>query len=136
MERAAADASRALENQPTEHYRYHTLAALRAITGEGPAYLQVCKRLVARFADSPNPFVNERVVQDCLLLPDSGADLSFMDKLADMALARVGNDPALPYFQACKAMSSYRLGQFREAIEWAEKATKSTKAEPEAKAKA
>jgi hypothetical protein len=26
-QKAAADASRALENQPDEHYRYHTLAA-------------------------------------------------------------------------------------------------------------
>jgi hypothetical protein len=68
-----------------------------------PAYEQVCKRLVAKFADSTNPFVNERVVQDCLLLPNWGADLALMDKLADSALKTGSTDAALPYFQACKS---------------------------------
>ena len=125
-QKAAADASRALENQPTDHYRYHTLAALRAITRDRIAYEQVCRRLVAKFADSTNPFVNERVAQDCLLLPDSGADLALMDKLADTALKVGNNDASLPYFQACKAMSNYRLGHFSEAIAWGEKAAKSS----------
>ena len=125
-QKAAADASRALENQPTDHYRYHTLAALRAITRDRIAYEQVCKRLVAKFADSANPFVNERVAQDCLLLPDSGADLVLMDKLADTAIKAGSSDAALPYFQACKAMSNYRLGHFSEAIAWGEKAAKSS----------
>src|SRR6185369_16563999 len=44
-------------------------------------------------------------------------------------------DPSMPYFQACKAMSSYRRGLFRKAIEWAEKAVQDPAAE-QAKAKA
>ena len=40
---AAADAERALEKQPTDHYRYHTLAALLAMKGDRPGYGQVCK---------------------------------------------------------------------------------------------
>ena len=123
---AAADASLALQNQPTDHYRYHTLAALLAMTQARPAYEKVCKKLVTKFADSTNPFVAERVAQDCLLLPDSGADLSLMDKLADRAFADGNGDPALPYFQACKAMSNYRLENFDEAIAWGEKAAKSS----------
>jgi tetratricopeptide (TPR) repeat protein len=133
-QKAAGDASRALENQPDEHYRYHTLAAVRAMTRDHPGYEQVCKRLVAKFADSTNPFVNERVVQDCLLLPNWGADLALMDKLADMALKTGSNDAALPYFQACKAMSNYRLGHFSEAIVWGEKAAKSSVEFAQAKA--
>jgi len=133
-QKAAADASRALENQPTEHYRYHTLAALRAITHDRIAYEQVCKRLVAKFSDSTNPFVNERVAQDCLLLPDSGADLALMDRLADSAIKLGSRDAALPYFQACKAMSNYRLGHFSEAIVWGEKAAKSSTDFAQAKA--
>src|SRR6266404_3540803 len=135
-QQAAADASRALENQPAEHYRYHTLAALRAMTRERIAYEQVCKRLVAKFADSANPFVNERVAQDCLLLPDSGADLVLMDKLADTAIKAGSSDAALPYFQGCKAMSNYRLGHFSEAIAWAEKGAKSSMDFAQAKAHA
>jgi serine/threonine protein kinase/tetratricopeptide (TPR) repeat protein len=123
---AAADASLALENQPTEHYRYHTLAALLAMAGDRPAYEQVCKKLVTKFADTKDPFVAERVAQDCLLLPNSGADLALMDKLADTATIVGSSDASLPYFQACKAMSKYRLQQFSEAIAWGDKAANSS----------
>jgi tetratricopeptide (TPR) repeat protein len=121
---AAADAALAVELQLTEHYRYHTLAALLAMSRDRPAYEAVCKRLVAKFADSNNPFVLERAAQDCLLLPDSKVDLELMDKLADKAVTAGSTDAALPYFQGCKAMSNYRLGNFREAVAWGEKAAK------------
>ena len=51
-------------------------------------------------------------------------------------MTRGSAEAALPYFQACKAMSNYRLGNFREAIDWAEKAETSSTAEAQAKAKA
>jgi len=131
---AAADAALALENQLTEHYRYHTLAALRAMAGDRPAYEQVCKRLVTKFADSTNPYVSERIAQDYLLLPNSAADLALMDKLADKAVTAGSGTDDLPYFQACKAMSHYRLGNFSEAIAWGEKAAKSSTGFAQAKA--
>jgi serine/threonine protein kinase len=133
---AGVDAALVLELEPTDHYRYHTLAALLAITDDLPAYDQVCKRLVTRFADTTDPFVAERVAQDCLLLPHSRADLALVDKLADVAVTAGSSDSALPYFQGCKAMANYRLGHFREAIEWGDKAAKNPKAEPPARAKA
>src|SRR5262249_37419818 len=46
------------------------------------------------------------------------------------------DESALAYFHGCKAMASYRLGRFREAIEWAEKASNSPIAELPANAKA
>ena len=131
---AAADAALALENQLTDHYRYHTLAALLAMAGDRPAYEQVCKRLVSKFADSTDPYVSERIAQDCFLLPNSGADLALMDKLADKAVTAGSGGDGLPYFQACKAMSNYRLGNFSEAIAWGEKAAKSSIGFAQAKA--
>ena len=131
---AASDAALALENQLTDHYRYHTLAALLATAGDRPAYEQVCKRLVSKFADSTNPYVAERIAQDCFLLPNSGADLALMDKLADKAVTAGSGGDDLPYFQACKAMSNYRLGNFSEAIAWGEKAAKSSIGFAQAKA--
>jgi hypothetical protein len=124
MAEAAADARLALENQLTDHYRYHTLAALLAMSGDRPAYEQVCERLVTKFADSTNPYVAERIAQDCLLLPDSGADLVLMDKLADKAVTAGSGTDGFPYFQACKAMSNYRLGHFSDAVAWERKRTK------------
>jgi len=131
---AASDAALALENQLTDHYRYHTLAALLAMTQDRPAYEEVCKRLVTKFADSTNPFVAERIAQDCFLLPNSGADLALMDKLADKAVTAGSGGDDLPYFQACKAMSNYRLGNFDEAIAWGQKAANSPAQFAQAKA--
>jgi eukaryotic-like serine/threonine-protein kinase len=133
---AAADAARALEHQLTEHYRYHTLAALLAMAGDRPAYEQACKKLAAKFADSKDPYVSERIAQDFLLLPDSGADLMLMDKLADSAVTAGAGTDGLPYFQACKAMSQYRLGNFSEATEWGQKAVGSSTGFAKAKAHA
>ena len=49
-----------------------------------------------------------------------------MDKLADKAVTDGSGTDGFPYFQACKAMSHYRLGHFSEAAGWAEKAAQSS----------
>ena len=133
---ATADAALLLQLQPAEHYNYHRLAGLLAMTGNRPAYEQLCQKTLVTFTNMMNPYIDERVAQDCLLLPHSGVDLELVDKLADTAVARGSGESALPYFQACKAMSQYRLGHFAEAIEWAEKATNGSTADAQAKAKA
>ena len=123
---AAADARLAIELQPNDHYHYHMLAALLAMTRDHPAYEQLCNTILAKFASPTNPFVAERIAQDNLLLPNSAADLELLDRLADASVTLGSGDPAMPYFQACKAMSNYRLGRFAEAIEWGEKASSSS----------
>ena len=133
---AAAVAAAALEKEPEDHYQYHILAGLLAVTHDRPAYEQLCKKLTARFSNPVNPYIAERVAQDCLLLPNSGVDSTWIDKLADIAVTRGSGETALPYFQACKAMSNYRLGRFSEAVEWAEKTVNSPTAEAPAKGKA
>ena len=133
----AADAATvSLENQPTDHYRAHMLAGLLVVTQKRSDYEKLCNQLITRFSNTLNPYIAERVAQDCLVLPNSGVDLALVDKMADTAVTRGGGEAALPYFEAAKAMSNYRLGRFNEAIEWAEKAVKSPTAEAAAKAKA
>jgi len=131
---AEADATLAVELQPTDHYRYHTLVALLAESRNRPAYEQLCRSLLTKFANPSNPYVAERVAQDCLLLPHSGEDLEFLDKQADLALALGGGYGDLPYFQACKAMANYRLGRFAVAINWGERAVKCSIPDAQAKA--
>jgi tetratricopeptide (TPR) repeat protein len=135
-QQAAVDVGFLLQLQPSEHYHYHRLAALLAVSQSRPAYEELCQKIVTLFTNTANPYVDERVAQDCLLLPNSGVNLELIDQLADAAVTIGSREASLPYFQACKAMSTYRLGRFREAIEWAEKATKSPTAEHQAKAKA
>jgi Flp pilus assembly protein TadD len=117
---ASVDASLVLERQP-DHYRFHVLAGLLAMTRNRPAYEQLCRRILSTFANTTNAYIAERMASDCLLLPDSGVDLPSVEKLADTAVTLGGGDDLLPYVQACKAMSAYRRGYFAEAIEWAEK---------------
>jgi len=102
------------------------LAGLLAMTHDRPAYEQVCRRLLTMFANPTNPYIAERMAQDCLLLPHSEVDLELADKLADTAVKLGSQEASMPYFQACKAMSNYRLGYFPEAIQWGEKAAKSS----------
>ena len=104
------------------------------MAGDRPAYEQVCKRLVTKFADTTDPYVAERIAQDCFLLPNSGADLGLMDKLADKAVTAGSGTDGLPYFQACKAMSNYRSGNFAEAFAWRQKAANSPAQFAQAKA--
>src|SRR5262249_13385025 len=118
---AATNAALALELQPEDHYHYHTLAALLAMNPDSARYEEICNARLRQFVNSNNPFIAERIVQDNLLLPHPGVDLELMDRLADTAITLGSGDPALPYFQACKAMANYRLGRFAEAIEWGEK---------------
>ena len=82
--------------------------------------------MATKFSNSDNPYVAERIVQDSLLLPDSGADLELMDELADRAVTRGANTDDFPYFQACKAMAHLRLGNFSEAVEWGGKSATSS----------
>jgi DNA-binding transcriptional regulator YbjK len=76
---AVADAALLLQLQPAEHYRYHTLTGLLAITHNRPAYEQLCQRILTTFTNTTNPYIAERMAQDCLLLPRSGVDLRWVD---------------------------------------------------------
>src|SRR5258706_9585541 len=85
------------------------------------------------FADTSNPYIAERVADDCLLLPDSGVDLQVVDRLATKAATNGNDASAMGYFQGCKALSEYRQGQCSEAVVWAEKSLKTDQAFAHAK---
>jgi tetratricopeptide (TPR) repeat protein len=123
---AVADAALLLKYQPAEHYHYHILAALLVINHNRPDYEQLCQKILPLFINTTNPYIAERMACDCLLLPQSGADLQQVDRLATTAVTIGKDDPAIGYFQACKALSEYRLGRFPEAVAWAEKSVKTS----------
>jgi tetratricopeptide (TPR) repeat protein len=132
---AADAASQVVEYQPTDQFHYHILATLLAITHNRPAYQTFCQKILTTFTNKSNPYIDERIAKDCLYLPDSGVDLNLIDELADKAVSLGGVHPdAIPYFQAAKAMSAYRLGHFAEAVEWAEKTLKGSITYPNAHA--
>jgi tetratricopeptide (TPR) repeat protein len=119
--------------QPDDHYREHTLAALLVINHHRPEYEQLCQKILPQFADTKSPYIAERISGDCLLLPHSGVDLQAVDKLATKAVTIGKNDSAIGYFEACKALSDYRLGKLPEAVEWAGKSLNASQASARAK---
>ncbi len=118
---ATTNAALAVEYQPGNPDYYHLLAPLLAITHNQTAYEQLCQNIIAKFADTKNPYVADRMAKDCLLLPHSGVNLQQVAKLVDTSLAVGNGDPSMPFFQTCKALSEYRLGHFAEAIKWGAK---------------
>jgi tetratricopeptide (TPR) repeat protein len=133
---AVADATGLLKLQPTDHYSYHMLAGLLAVTDNRSDYEQLCQKILANFGNPTTPFVADWMAQDCLLLPHSGVDLQAVDKLADTAATVGTGDYHASFFQAGKAMSNYRLGRFSEAVEWGEKPLNGTIIDAQAKASA
>jgi serine/threonine protein kinase len=132
-QKAAADAALVPKYLPNDHYRYHTLAALLVINHERVEYEKLCRKILPMFADTSNPYIAERVADDCLLLPDSGVDLQVVDRLASRAATNRSDASALGYFQGCKALSEYRQGKLSEAVVWAEKSLKTDQAFSQAK---
>jgi len=118
---AVTNALLVLEYQPTEHYRYHTLAGLLAVTDNRSAYEQLCRKILTTFTNTMNPYVAERMAKDCLLLPDAGVDLQSAARLADKSVTLDNSNDLLPYSQTAKALSEYRQGHYVEAIHWAKK---------------
>ena len=122
---AAADAALVFEYQPANSWVYAVLAALYVKSDNRPAYEQLCKKLLASFADTDNIYVADQVAKACLFLPSSEVDLQAVGRLADITVARGTEDQyAMPFFQDCKALSEYRHGHFAEAVDWAQKPLK------------
>ena len=116
-EEAVGDVTRALKYQPGEHYHYHMLATLLTVTRNRPAYEQLCQRILATFTNTTNPYWAQRMAIDCLLQPNPDVDLQLVDGMADTAVSRGREESsAWPYFQVCKAMSSYRLSRYTDAL--------------------
>ena len=118
---AAADASTLMQYRPTDYYWSYSAAALLVMTHNRDGYEQLCSRIPAAFAETTNPYIAQRCAEGCLLLPNSGADLQLVDRLATRAVT-LGNGDG--YFQPCKALSEYRQTHFPGAVEWAEKSLK------------
>src|SRR5262249_50641344 len=119
---AAADAALCIEREPTEHLHDHLLAPLLVMNGDLPAYERLCGKIQATFTNTTNPYWAERLAIDCLLRPTPVGNLQGEDEMADTAVTLGSSQKErLPNFQVGKAMSSYRLGRYAEAITWAEK---------------
>ncbi len=118
---ALADATKMVARWPSKQFNYHALAPLQVQVGDLDGYWKTCRQAVAQFRGAEDPITAERMAKDCLILPDSGADLSAVGAWADTAV-RAGKDSSdLPWFQLCKGLAEYRQGNFAGAVDWTQK---------------
>jgi tetratricopeptide (TPR) repeat protein len=131
---ALPDAYLLIQKQPDEHFNYHKLAALLVMNKNYVEYRKLCQTILSKYSETEDAYVEERMAQDCLLLPDSGVSLEKLDEMAVFAVRPEQDGISLPFSEACKAMACYRLGRFAEAISWADKAARSDLIQARAKA--
>jgi tetratricopeptide (TPR) repeat protein len=115
---AADGLSRVRDNNPDSHWVWPQLAAILVQKGDIALYREHCRRSIERFGDSKIPVIAHRIVKACLILPDSGVDLTIVDRMADVSVS--GKTRWGP-LGATKALAEYRLGRFASAADWAER---------------
>jgi hypothetical protein len=133
---AAADFSAFLKLQPDVPQPYDALAHVRAQTGDGDGYGQVCAAMLKRFGAAKDLEMVRLLARDCLLVPSIRIDLSKVAELARRA-ADVGPDDK--HFAAgvsALALAEYRQGHYNEAASQAAKALTAADQDPAMQAQA
>jgi len=118
---AEADFSRLIELKPDGEEDWHRLAAVLVQEGEAQPYRDHCRKSVERFAETTNPPTAFHIAKDCLVLPDSTANLERVAKIADNALIVGTNNSRWPAMASTKALAEFRQGRFADAADWAER---------------
>jgi len=113
---AAEDFASLIENGRTNHLYFHSLAALLAASGNLEEYRRCCQEIVARFGDTTDPFISDRMAKDCSILPSSVTDPGAVGRMAEAAAATSSTNRHFAYFQCSAGMAEYRGGHFSNAI--------------------
>ena len=116
---AAADVALALKYRPTNYHYFHMLAPLLAVSRNQGEYEQICQRILKEFGETKDPYIADPMAKDCLLLPWTGADGQGVSRMAETAVSDP-TAPAIHYFEGCKALSDYRQGNFKSAVDLAQ----------------
>jgi hypothetical protein len=78
----------------------------------------LCREIIARFGDTDDPFIGDRMAKDCSILPASGADQDIVGRLADTAVAAGSSNRFFAYFLCTKGLAEYRRDRFASAADW------------------
>ena len=115
---AATNYFKSLAGRPDDFEACHRLAPVLVQIGDGPRYAQLRQQMLARFGETTDPLVAERLVTDGLILPWSGPELERLGKIADAAVSAGSNHWAWNSIQFAKGLAEYRSGHFASAVDW------------------
>jgi serine/threonine protein kinase len=111
---------------PEDHDLWFRTACALAVLGDLDAYHVHCREMLARFSDTQNPNVAERVAKSCLLLPPPDDQLARARVLAQRAVDAGPDHYTSRYFQFVHALAEYRAGHFAEAKTWVDRSLEQT----------
>jgi tetratricopeptide (TPR) repeat protein len=111
---------------PNSVANYHKLLPVLVANGDFEKYRLLCREAVARFRQTTNVFDADKMAKDCLIHPSADVDLKAVSAMADLAVTKGKDYSAFHFFQCCKAMAEYRLGNYKEAVNWAQASAKNS----------
>jgi serine/threonine protein kinase/tetratricopeptide (TPR) repeat protein len=123
---AAADLSKAIELDPSDHFFYYQLAPLLVQLGDLDGYRSDCGRMLARFGDTTDPIIAERTAKDCLIVSNAMVDLTAVGKLAERAVRNGKEHQYFCWFAGTESLAEFRQSRFESAASWAQKALNAT----------
>ncbi len=115
---AATNLARAIEHNPADHELWWWLGLIYVQTGQLDAYRENCRKSLEKFSETTEPGTADEIAKNCMILPDSGANLDTVSKMADTAVAQGRDSPYLAWYQFCKGLAEYRQGRFTSAADW------------------
>jgi tetratricopeptide (TPR) repeat protein len=114
---ATSSLSEAVALNPEDDYSHLLLASALVQVGDVATYRRFCVEELARFAETTDPKVAERMAKICLLLPPPKSDLEQINRWADLAVNANTNHSLWNWFACTKGLADFRSGHFQEAAE-------------------
>jgi len=117
---AYEDYVRLVELKPDNAFDWDKLARILYTMGEADEYRAVCRKAMARFADSSEtPYHQIARVSLLVRWPDS--DLEILGRMADRSVVPYSTNYAKTSYFTTKALADYRRGRFAPAADLADK---------------
>ncbi|MCW5551341.1 MAG: tetratricopeptide repeat protein [Verrucomicrobiae bacterium] len=107
-----------LELDPGDHFNWYRAVILHLQVGDETSYRKTWREMLARFGDSDQPEVLERIAKAGLLVPTLGADLNDALALANRTIAGTERHSYYVYFLLAKTLAEFRGGNHAQATEW------------------
>jgi serine/threonine protein kinase/WD40 repeat protein len=115
---ASAAYTTALALDPTNHWTWHDASVLYLQTRDTDGYRHACREMLARFSDTDQPNVAERVAKSCCLAPGGVEDYEQVLRLAELAVTGSESHGDYRWFALARGMVDYRAGRFADSLEW------------------
>src|SRR5262249_44881611 len=117
---AASDCLRLVQQAPDDSFRCYLLAPILVATTNLNAYQNLCSNIVARFSNTTNLIEADQMAKSCLILPSAGVDLKTLETMTRLAVTNGKNHAFYNYFECSESLAEYRLGNYNEALKWAQ----------------